>query len=131
MMATLRFATMFLIEEDARPVLDALPPRGARCCDCDKDTLPLKTNGRPDFKAWDNYIASDEAWIEAGMARKRWAALKRWRSGFLCMSCLRRRLGRDPVPGTDIVCWPISASNKGMKMAFTPEYANRIHRRGY
>ena len=127
-----RCATMTLTEEDARPVLADLPPRGGRCCDCDKDTMPLKANGRPNFKAWDNYVASDAAWIEAGMARKSWGARKRWRTGYLCLSCLRRRLGRVPVPGTDLIVWPISDNHRGLKLAFTPEYGARVHRgRGY
>ena len=121
---------MTLTEEDVQSAPP--PPGGATCRDCDKDTLPLKANGRPNFKAWDNYVASDDAWVEAGMARKRWTARKRWRTGFLCMSCLRRRLGRDPVPGTDLISWTISASDKGLKMAATPEYGRRVLRgRGY
>jgi hypothetical protein len=129
---TVRCTLMTLTEEDARPSLADLPPRGARCRDCDTDTLPLKANGKPKWKAWDNYVASDAAWIEAGMARKRWSDRKRWSTGFLCLPCLGRRLGRVPVPGSDLIAWPVSASNKGLTIAAVPEYVDRIHKgRGY
>jgi len=72
-MATPKVTTMTFTEADA--LSEPLPPRGARCRDCDKDTTPLKANGRPNLKAWNRYIASDEVWIEAGMARKRWTVV--------------------------------------------------------
>jgi len=127
------YITMTLIYADALPVLRNLPARGARCRDCDKDTMPVKANGKPNFKAWvkDHYLVSDEAWIEAGMARKSWAPKKRWDTGFLCMSCLRRRLGRRPVRGKDLIVWSISAVRRGLKIAATVEYMARIYRRGY
>ena len=118
--------------EKRREAARTITVTGERCCDCDKDTQPLTAHGDAHFKAWDFYIASDDAWIEAGMARKRQSDKKRWRTGFLCMSRLRRRLGRRPVPGTDLLCWTTSASDKGLKMAGTPEYVARVLRgRGY
>jgi len=48
------------------------------------------------------------------------------------MSCLRRRLGRRPVPGADLIFWTVSAGEKGLKVAATPEYMARVLRgRGY
>jgi len=83
---------------------DAHSAGGALCHDCQIDTAPLRRDGRPDFKRWDYYIVRDEVWAEAGMDG--------WHSGNLCMSCLLNHLKRDLVTGKDLLCWPVSASNR-------------------
>src|SRR5207249_3730826 len=106
-----------IIAADART---EVPPQGALCHDCRIDTAPLRPDGRPDFKRWDYYIVRDEVWAEAGMDG--------WDSGYLCMSCLMRRLKRDLVTGKDLLCWPLSATNRALRMRATVEYTERVLR---
>ena len=51
--------------EKRREAARTITVTGERCCDCDKDTQPLTAHGDAHFKAWDFYIASDDAWIES------------------------------------------------------------------
>jgi hypothetical protein len=57
----------------------------ARCRDCHVDTLNMR--GYAEY-----YMVHDAVWAEAGMGPH----------GFLCISCLERRLGR-PLTGRDLI----------------------------
>lgn len=63
------------------------------CLDCNVDTAPCtgKRGCRHKGK-WEYYMVTDEVWLEA-MNRES----NPW-SGFLCVGCLERRLGRCLTP---------------------------------
>lgn len=63
------------------------------CIDCDTDTAPCTgKRGCRHAGKWEYYMVSDEVWLEA-MNRE----ANPW-SGFLCIGCLERRIGRRLLP---------------------------------
>ena len=65
----------------------------AICQDCGRDTTPDELAG------WEWYLVRDELWAEAGNP-----------SGFLCVGCLERRLGRALRPD-DFSDAPVNDAN--------------------
>jgi hypothetical protein len=63
----------------------------ARCHDCRVDTLDMP--GRSEYYLTEYYMVHDDVWAQAGMDVA---------SGFLCVRCLQRRLGR-PLTGDDLI----------------------------
>ena len=117
-----------IIEED-------IEHRPAPCTDCGIETEPKTKVGRPLFKQWDAYLVRDEVWAAAGMGewspRDGETTHPGWFSGFLCTSCLQKRLGRD-LTDDDYLMRPVRATSKGLHTKYKPEYAERIlSGRGY
>lgn len=69
--------------------------------------------GKPLFKQWDYYIVRDEIWSQAGMAGLG--------SGYLCTSCLSKRLGRG-LTDADYVARAVAITNKGLQFVASPDY---------
>jgi len=86
----------------------------APCKDCGKDTEPVNKHGEPLFKQWDSYVVRDEVWAEAGMVG--------WDSGYLCTSCLSKRLGRELIMGRDYLARSVGVNADGLVMEYVPDY---------
>lgn len=68
------------------------------CADCGVDLVPTTPWGAHD---WQRFMVHDDVWAAAGMAPS---------GGWLCVSCLERRLDR-PLTGADLK--PVPLNNPG------------------
>lgn len=88
----------------------------APCKDCGRDTEPIASDGTPVFQAWDFYMVRDDVWAEAGMGN--------WDGGYICTSCLRKRLGRN-IADADYLARPIGSDSDSLHLLVDPEQVER------
>ena len=71
---------------------------GYICRDCGVDTTPCTSRrGCRHKERWEHYMVRDSVWKAAGMPAMR-GIQPLGASGFLCIGCLERRLGRELKP---------------------------------